>query len=171
MCKKPKHNNIIHTSKKASNLSQLRTKNSGIVACKMILKMYCKTQWTMFSMLSVCICRSKLQFVARGGFQSHPVVVFLGEMILLFVSLCPSPLRPEVLAARSGCRQGHVILRWSRLSLHHPGHQSPSRVRHTRGAEPPWETQRHEQSVLEAGICSYSYAIICLRHHYGIKKS
>lgn len=68
----------------------------------------------------------------------------LDSSISVFVSL-----RSRAVAAGSGRRQIHVFFRRSWISVHLAGHQPASRVHHTCGAEPSWETQRHEQSLLE----------------------
>lgn len=62
------------------------------------------------------------------------------------------PHRQEPVGPQPGSAEGHVVVRGSQLSLHHPGHQPPCRVCHARGAESSGETECHEQSFLEAGI-------------------
>lgn len=54
-----------------------------------------------------------------------------------FILLYPPPrshLRQEFAAVQSVSHQSHVVFSRGHLSLHHPGHQSPSTVRHTCGA-------------------------------------
>lgn len=72
-------------------------------------------------------------------------VFLIQERLYFSVSL----LSWAVVAAHSGCDQNHGVCRWSHAPLHHPGCQPAHRVRHTRGATPTRETQRHEQSLLE----------------------
>lgn len=78
---------------------------------------------------------------------------------ILFISL-----RSRAVAAGSGRRQSHVVFRRSWISVHLAGHQSAGRVHHTCGAEPSWETQRHEQSLLEARTWSHSQSLDGLRY-------
>lgn len=57
-----------------------------------------------------------------------------------------------VAVAQPGYGTGHVVFKWSHLSLHHHGHKSAGTVCDTRRDSPSGETERHEPSVLEARI-------------------